>query len=235
MTSYFNNTHSTMVAINPQSLFHRATLQLKFTVFASVLVLFGLPAVAANESIVVAGGCFWCVESDFDTVDGVTATTSGYTGGTVANPTYSTVTSGGSGHYEAVKIDFDSSVVSLAELLDKFWRSVDVTDAGGQFCDRGDSYRTAVFVSDSKQRQIASESKAASEVALGQPFVTPILDVAEFYRAEDRHQDYYLGNNRVITRFGIVRQSDAYKRYRQACGRDQRVKELWGEQAAFTH
>ncbi len=200
---------------------------------AAALALFSGAAQAATESIIFAGGCFWCVESDFDSVNGVTATTSGYTGGTTANPTYKSVSSGRGGHYEAVKVDFDPSVVSLRTLLDKFWRSVDVTDDGGQFCDRGHSYRTAVFVSGDDQRRQASASKAEAEQALGLPFATPILDSGTFHRAEDRHQDYYLGTNRVITRFGVIKQSEAYKRYRKACGRDKRVKELWGDEAAF--
>ena len=202
---------------------------------AAGLSLFFGAAQAATESIILAGGCFWCVESDFDSVNGVTETTSGYTGGTTANPTYKSVSSGVGGHYEAVRIEFDPSAVSLRTLLDKFWRSVDVTDDGGQFCDRGHSYRTAVFVSGSGQRRQASASKAAAEKSLGIPFVTPILDARTFYRAEDRHQDYHLGQNRVITRFGIIKQSEAYKRYREACGRDRRVRELWGSEAAFAH
>ena len=190
---------------------------------------------AETESVILAGGCFWCVESDFDTVNGVTATTSGYTGGSQNNPTYKSVTSGNSGHYEAVKIDFDPNVVSLRELVDKFWRSVDPTDPGGQFCDRGSSYRTAVFAADEGQRKDATASKKQAEEALGMRFATPILDATKFFPAEDYHQDYYLGTKRVITRFGIIKQSEAYKRYRKACGRDARVKQLWGDQAAFAH
>lgn len=201
--------------------------------FALMMVTGLGTAHAATESIILAGGCFWCVESDFDSVDGVTATTSGYTGGTTANPTYKSVTAGRGGHYEAVKVEFDPSIVSLKTILDKFWRSVDVTDAGGQFCDRGNSYRTAVFVSNNEQQSIAASSKASAEKVLGTAFVTPILKAGEFYDAEDRHQDYYLGQNRVITRFGIITQADAYKRYRKGCGRDKRVKELWGNEAAF--
>ena len=199
----------------------------------SMILSFGAYHAVMADTIVVAGGCFWCVESDFDSVQGVTSTISGYTGGTTAEPTYKTVTSGDSGHYEAVKIDFDPNVVSLRTLLDKFWRSVDVTDDGGQFCDRGSSYRTAVFVNNNEQRRQATASKVAAEKALGQTIVTPILDAGPFYRAEDRHQNYYLGDNLVITRFGVIKQSEAYKRYRKGCGRDKRVKEIWGSQAAF--
>ena len=203
--------------------------------FVAGLAVWGSAAAADEETIIVAGGCFWCVESDFDSVNGVRATTSGYTGGKTENPTYKAVSAGRGGHYEAVKIEFDSSKVSLRELLDKFWRSVDPTDDGGQFCDRGPSYRTAVFVSNNRQRKIAEESKQAAAAALGQSIVTPIIDSGRFYDAEDRHQNYHLGQKNVITRFGIIKQSDAYKRYRKACGRDQRVRELWGSAAAFAH
>lgn len=192
-------------------------------------------ASAATQSIVIAGGCFWCVESDFDSVDGVIETTSGYTGGTSKDPDYKAVSSGKGGHYEAVRIDFDPDRVTLRTLLDKFFRSVDPTDPGGQFCDRGKSYRTAIFVSDEGQQTVAEASRSAAEAALGMDIVTPIEPAGPFYKAEARHQDYYLGQNRVITRFGVIKQADAYKRYRKACGRDQRVKELWGDQAAFAH
>ncbi len=192
-------------------------------------------SVSATVSAIFAGGCFWCVESDFDSVDGVLATTSGYTGGHVENPTYKDVTRGGSGHYEVVKIDYDPDVVSFSELAHKFFRSVDPTDDGGQFCDRGDSYRTAIFAMDNEQRSAAEDAKAEAASALGMKIVTPILQAAEFYPAEDYHQNYYAGTKLVITRFGIVKQSDAYKRYRMACGRDERVKMLWGDQAIFAH
>ena len=190
---------------------------------------------AATESAIFAGGCFWCVESDFDSVDGVLATTSGYTGGHLDNPTYKDVTRGRSGHYEAVKIDYDPGVVSFRELADLFFRSVDPTDDGGQFCDRGDSYRTAIFAADETQRSIAETAKADATDALGMTIVTPILEAATFFPAEDRHQNYYAGENRVLTRFGVIRQSEAYKRYRKACGRDERVRTLWGDQAVFAH
>ena len=193
------------------------------------------PSLAATESAIFAGGCFWCVESDFDSVDGVVATTSGYTGGHLNNPTYKDVTGGRSGHYEAVKIDYDPDMVSFRELTDLFFRSVDPTDDGGQFCDRGDSYRTAIFALDNTQRSIAEDAKSDATDALGMTIVTPILDAANFFPAEDRHQNYYAGENRVLTRFGVIRQSEAYKRYRKACGRDQRVRMLWGDQAVFAH
>ncbi|MEZ5733515.1 MAG: peptide-methionine (S)-S-oxide reductase MsrA [Paracoccaceae bacterium] len=199
------------------------------------LVLLAGPAMAATETALVAGGCFWCVESDFESVPGVKEAVSGYTGGTTKNPTYKQVGKGGTGHYEAVEIRFDPAKVSYARLMELFFRSVDPTDAGGQFCDRGDSYRTAIFVRNAEQRNEAEAAKAEAEKALGRKIVTPILDAGPFYKAEGYHQDYYKGENIVLTRRGPKRQSEAYKFYRNACGRDARVKALWGAAAPFTH
>lgn len=193
------------------------------------------PAMAATETAVVAGGCFWCVESDFESVPGVKSVVSGYTGGTVKNPTYKQVTKGGTGHYEAVEIHFDPAKISYSKIVELFFRSVDPTDAGGQFCDRGDSYRTAIFAKNEGQRAAAEKAKADAMAALGRKIVTPILNAGPFYKAEDYHQDYYKGNDLVLTRRGPKRQSEAYKFYRNACGRDQRIKQLWGSAAAFTH
>ena len=185
------------------------------------------------QTMVVAGGCFWCVESDFERVQGVREVVSGYTGGQTANPTYDTLK--GSGHYEAVRITYDADQVSYRQLLDLFFRSVDPTDAGGQFCDRGPSYRTAVFVSNAAQKAQAQASLNAAQSALGQRIVTPILTSAQFYDAEAYHQDYYKGTDRVVTRRGIKTKADAYKFYRNACGRDQRVIQLWGSNAPFVN
>ena len=200
---------------------------------AACLALCPLSALA--EKAQVAGGCFWCVESDFEGVPGVREVTSGYTGGTIDNPTYKQVSRGGTGHYEAVEIDFDPGRVSYETLIGMFFRSVDPTDAGGQFCDRGDSYRTAVFVSGPDQRAAAERAKAEAEAALGQTIVTPILDAGTFWKAEDYHQDYYKGNGIILTRRGPKVQSEAYAFYRDACGRDARVRQLWGDAAAFAH
>ena len=192
------------------------------------------PAEAAGtEVLTVAGGCFWGVESDFERVPGVKEVISGYTGGKKKNPTYKDVTKGGSGHYEAVQIQFDPAKVSRDQLLNMFFRSVDPTDAGGQFCDRGDSYRTAIFVSNNAQNASAKAAKQAAQNALGQKIVTPILQAGQFYKAEAYHQDYHKGTKRVLTRFGAVKQSDAYKRYRKGGGRDARVEQLWGKAAPF--
>lgn len=188
---------------------------------------------AETEILTVAGGCFWCVEADFEKVTGVHEVISGYTGGRTVNPTYKSVTRGRTGHYEAVQIMFDPTRISRETLLDLFLRSVDPTDAGGQFCDRGSMYRTAIFVSDPAERALAEAAISTAKAALGQNIVTPVLAQAPFYRAEDYHQDYYKGTNHVITRFGVITQADAYKRYRDGCGRDQRVRQLWGNQAPF--
>jgi peptide-methionine (S)-S-oxide reductase len=166
---------------------------------------------------ILAGGCFWCVEADMDKVPGVSETVSGYIGGWTENPTYQSHSS--DGHYEAVLVTFDPAVTSYRELLDIFWRTVDVVDDGGQFCDRGPSYRTAIFVASDEERAEAEASKAAAEAALGRTIVTPILDATAFWPAEDYHQDYYLVS------------SFRYTGYRFACGRDRRVKQLWGDAA----
>ena len=193
----------------------------------------GKAQAAATETAYFAGGCFWCVEADFEKVKGVDEVVSGYTGGTVANPTYKQVTRGGTGHYEAVEIRYDPDVVSYAALLHAFFRSVDPTDAGGQFCDRGDSYRTAVFVSNPEERRLAEAAKARAERDLGQSIVTPILDASAFYDAEEYHQDYYKKDEIVLTRRGPKSKMEAYKFYRNGCGRDKRIKALWGGDAPF--
>ncbi|MDU9004260.1 peptide-methionine (S)-S-oxide reductase MsrA [Sedimentitalea todarodis] len=184
---------------------------------------------AEAETLTVAGGCFWCVEADFEKVNGVIGAVSGYTGGTTKNPTYKQVTRGGTGHYEAVQIMFDPDVVSRATLLKMFLRSVDPTDSGGQFCDRGNSYRTAIFVSNQSEKALAKKAVANAQADLGQTIVTPVLPASPFYLAEDYHQDYYKGRSLVLTRAGPKSQATAYKFYRDACGRDARVKELWGK------
>ncbi|MCH7915500.1 MAG: peptide-methionine (S)-S-oxide reductase MsrA [Deltaproteobacteria bacterium] len=172
-----------------------------------------------EEVATFAGGCFWCVESDFDKVPGVVRTISGYTGGLLKNPTYKQVSAGGTGHREAVQIFYDSKKVSYEKLLDIFWRSVDPTDAGGQFCDRGRSYETAIFANSPAQRRLAeaSKQKLNKSGVLKKPIVTPIETAGVFYPAEDYHQDYYKKNPL------------RYKFYRYGCGRDARVREVWGK------
>ena len=185
---------------------------------------------AATEKAIVAGGCFWCVESDFEKVAGVKSVVSGYTGGSKANPTYKNH----GGHYEAVEITFDNSKISYGDLIAKFLRSVDVTDAGGQFCDRGPAYRTAIFVSSPAQKAVANTAVAEAQATLGQKIVTPVLNAKTFWKAEDYHQDYYKSSEIVLTRAGPKQKKNAYQFYRSACGRDARVKQLWGKQA-LTH
>lgn len=166
---------------------------------------------------VFAGGCFWCVEADFDKVTGVVETISGYTGGDLENPTYKQVSYTETGHYEAVKVTYDPQTVSYSELVEYFWRHVDPTDAGGQFCDRGTSYLTGIFPVDEAQQETAEASKAALEASgvLGAPVVTTIEPLEKFWPAEDYHQDYYL-KNRLN-----------YARYRRGCRRDARIEALW--------
>lgn len=179
-------------------------------------------AAAQNHEVAIfAGGCFWCVESDFDHVPGVIKTISGYTGSEYKNPTYKTVSAGGTGHLEAVEITYDPTKVTYDHLLHVFWRSVDPTDAGGQFCDRGESYQTAIYATSDKQLATAKASKATLQKSktLKADIVTPIHPASTFYPAETYHQDYYQKNP--------VR----YKIYRYGCGRDRRIENLWGDQA----
>ncbi|WP_225421525.1 peptide-methionine (S)-S-oxide reductase MsrA [Sphingomonas parva] len=174
-------------------------------------------AAPGQAKAVFAGGCFWCTEADFEKVPGVVSAVSGYTGGTLANPSYKKVSAGGTGHYEAVLVTYDPRRVSYAALVRHFFRTVDPTDAGGQFCDRGDSYRTAVFVGTPAERKLAEAEKAAADRQLGGRVVTPIVAAGRFYPAEDYHQDYYKKNP--------VR----YRYYRWRCGRDARLEQVWGK------
>lgn len=206
-----------------------------FTIAAAAVLsaLLATASHAATGKAVVAGGCFWCVEADFEGVPGVVSVVSGYTGGTVEDPTYRQVVAGGTGHYEAVEITFDTAKISYDEVLRLFLRSVDPLDAGGQFCDRGDSYRTAIFVSNTAEKASAEAAVAEAERSLGAAVVTPVLDAGPFYVAEDYHQDYYKSRDIVLTRAGPKQKRNAYAFYRESCGRDARVRAVWGDQAAF--
>lgn len=206
---------------------------MKTLCLVATMVAAPVAASAATQTITVAGGCFWCVEADFEKVDGVKEAVSGYTGGTTANPDYKAVSRGGTGHYEAVEITYNDAKVTRRKLYDLFFRSVDPLDAGGQFCDRGESYRTAIFVGSADERADAEAAKAAAAKALGRTIVTPILDAKPFYKAEAYHQNYYKGDKLVLSRFGPIRQSKAYGKYREGCGRDARVKAIWGKEAVF--
>lgn len=206
---------------------------LSVAILTSLVLNAGTAHAQDIRTTVVAGGCFWCVESDFERVEGVIEVVSGFAGGDVANPSYRDVVSGGTGHLEVVEITYDADVLPYAGLLRLFLRSVDPLDAGGQFCDRGQNYTTAIFVEDARERDIARGAILEAEGTLGQSIVTPILDAAPFYAAEDYHQDYYRSNDLIVTRFGPRRKSVAYELYRTACGRDQRVLDVWGSEAAF--
>jgi peptide methionine sulfoxide reductase msrA/msrB len=166
-----------------------------------------------------AGGCFWCVESDFEKVHGVVEVISGYTGGQKKNPTYKEVSSGGTGHVEAVQVLYDPAKVTYGDLLDIFWKHVDPTDANGQFVDRGPQYRTVIFYHDDDQKRLAEESKGelAKSGRFDRPIVTEIVKFSEFYEAEDYHQDYYKKNP--------IR----YKYYRFGSGRDKFLRTVWGD------
>ncbi|MDD2162670.1 peptide-methionine (S)-S-oxide reductase MsrA [Pseudomonas sp. MIL19] len=173
----------------------------------------------ANPGVAIfAGGCFWCTESDFDKVPGVIETTSGYIGGHIDNPTYEQVSAGQSGHIEAVRVRFDPSKTSYAKLLEAFWPTIDPVTANAQFCDRGTQYRSAIFYGTEQEKQQAEASKDALQASgkLPGPVVTEILAADTFYPAEDYHQDYYLRNPL------------RYNYYRSGCGRDQRLRNLWG-------
>lgn len=176
---------------------------------------------SSTKTAVFAGGCFWCVESDFDKVPGVLETTSGFSGGHVDNVTYKQVTRGGTGHYEVVEVRYDPEVVSYDELVTYFWRHVDPTDPGGQFCDRGESYRTAIFAQTDEERATAEASRVALDASgvLDKPIATPVLTFKDFWPAEAYHQDYYTKNP--------VR----YRFYRKSCGRDATIKQVWRNEA----
>jgi len=180
-----------------------------------------LDVAAAEQKVAVfAGGCFWCMEEAFDAVPGVAETISGYTGGEVDKPTYEQVSSGGTGHYEAVEVKYDPAKVNYEQLLETFWRNVDPLDARGQFCDKGTQYLSAIFVASDEEKALAEATKAKAAEQLKMPVVTEILPQQTFYAAEDYHQNFHETN------------SARYKYYKFGCGRAQRLQELWGEPAA---
>jgi len=191
----------------------------RFTLLLLGLIAFAVQAEPYAKAT-FAGGCFWCMEPPFDKLDGVISTTSGYTGGEKKNPTYEEVSSGGTGHAEAVEIVYDPAKISYDALLKVFWHNIDPTVRNRQFCDVGSQYRTAIFYHDAQQKALAEASKAALErnKPFSGPVVTEIVAAGAFYPAEEYHQDFYLKNP--------VR----YKFYRTTCGRDSRLKELWGSE-----
>jgi peptide-methionine (S)-S-oxide reductase len=199
----------------PRSLLHSAALALVLLVPA--LVHADEPAGRAKATF--AGGCFWCMQPPFENLPGVVSTTVGYAGGTVKNPTYEQVSDGGTGHAESVQIVYDPSKITYEKLLDVFWHNVDPLTPEAQFCDHGHQYRTVIFYHDEAQHRLAEESKAALAKRFTKPIVTEIVAATEFWPAEDYHQKYHEKNP--------IR----YRYYRWNCGRDQRLKEVWGDQA----
>jgi len=186
--------------------------------FVTSVLLYATSVMA--DKAVFAGGCFWCMESDFEKLDGVTDVVSGFTGGTLKNPTYN---GNHEGHYEAVEVTYDPDKVSYQDLLDYFWVNIDPFDATGQFCDKGPSYLSAIFVANDEEKKLAEESKKKIVAQFpGKEVVTPVLDTSVFYPikgAESYHQDYYKNY------------SARYKFYRWNCGRDQRLRSIWGDKA----
>lgn len=176
--------------------------------------------VSADQAVAVfAGGCFWCMESPFEKLEGVESVESGYTGGPEIRPSYRAVASGETGHFEAVRVVYSPAKVSYSKLLEVFWHNIDPTQSNGQFCDKGDQYRSAIFVAGASEQAQAESSKRSVNQTLGRSAVTPILPAAVFWVAEDYHQDFYKKN------------PTRYKSYRAGCGRDHRLQQLWGEDA----
>ena len=173
------------------------------------------PKGGARAAAVFAGGCFWCTEADFEKMPGVRSAVSGYAGGREANPTYEQVSREQTGHLEAVRVTYDPAKISYQALVDRFWPTIDPTDNGGQFCDRGSSYRTAVFVGTPAQRKVAEASRARAQKRLGKPIVTQVRDATRFWPAEGYHQDFAKKNPL------------RYHTYRRGCGRDARLRGLW--------
>lgn len=204
-------------------------MHMKISRFAAALagMLLGVALAAAavpaaaektTATATFAGGCFWCMVPPFEKLAGVISVTSGYTGGHKVNPTYEEVSAGDTGHVEAVQIIYDPEKIGYGKLLDVFWHNVDPLDAGGQFCDRGDQYKSGIFYHGEEQKRLAEQSKAAMEKQLKRPVVTAIRPAGPFYAAEAYHQDYYKKNPL------------RYEFYRYTCGRDRRLEQLWGKQ-----
>ena len=208
-------------------------MPIRLLAIAALTLALASPALAQRmETALVAGGCFWCVESDFARVEGVTDVEVGFAGGHVENPSYREVVGGRTGHLEVARITYDAEQITYPQLLHLFMRSIDPLDAGGQFCDRGEPYTTAIFATPG-QRDAAQAALDTASAELGQPVVTDLREMATFYPAEDYHQGYPFSSDLILTRFGPLTKAAAYKRYRDACGRDARVRELWGEAAPF--
>jgi peptide-methionine (S)-S-oxide reductase len=195
--------------------------KLSETAFTAVMLVAALPQAQAQDQAkaILAGGCFWCLEAALDQVPGVISTTSGYTGGTMANPKYKDISTGKTGHTEAVEVVYDPSKVSFEKILEAFWRNIDPTVTDRQFCDVGSPYRAEIFYLDDAQKRIAEATKAALATSkpFKEPVVTPITRATQFYVAEEEHQDYY------------KKEPKKYKKYHGECKRDERLVELWGK------
>ncbi|WP_439136823.1 peptide-methionine (S)-S-oxide reductase MsrA [Roseicyclus sp.] len=209
------------------------TVSLGIAIGAAIMLQPMRAHAADIRTTIVAGGCFWCVEADFEPVEGIIDVVSGFAGGNVANPSYRAVVAGGTGHLEVVQITYDAEILPYDRLLHLFLRAIDPTDAQGQFCDRGPSYASAIFVENATERAAARTALDRAAAALGRPVVTALRDAAPFYPAEAYHQDYYLSDEIILTRFGPRRKSVAYTMYRDACGRDDRLRALWGAETPF--
>jgi len=195
---------------------------MKHLLFAACLAVLSLASAQAEEAkATFAGGCFWCMEPPFDKLDGVISTTSGYIGGDVQNPTYKQVTFEDTGHREAVQVVYDPTKISYDELLYVFWRNIDPLNKRGQFCDNGFSYTTAIYSHDEAQTKAAEASLAEVKARFDKKIATVIVPATTFWPAEDYHQDYYLKNPLQ------------YKYYRTGCGRDARLKRVWGDEAPY--
>jgi methionine-S-sulfoxide reductase len=180
-----------------------------------------MPTPKGLEVATFAGGCFWSMEYEFDKLPGVTQTVSGFMGGKTLNPTYDQVSHGNTGHAESVQVTYDPKVVSYPQIVDYYWHHVDLLDGGGQFCDRGDEYRPVIFAHTPEQKQAAADSKAKLDAShrFSTPIAVAVTDAGPFTAAEDHHQNFHTTN------------AEYYKRYRVGCGRDARLKEIWGAEA----
>lgn len=189
---------------------------MKQLIFSMLIMLAVSHVHAETKTAIFAGGCFWCMEPPYDKLEGVFSTVSGYTGGHTDNPTYKKTSTGTTGHYEALAVEYDPQIVSYEKLLDVFWKNIDPFDARGQFCDKGPQYRAAIFYMNDEEKQLAEKSlqQLQERVGNGNRVVTEILPAKKFFDAEDYHQDYYKKNP--------IR----YKYYRYGCGRDKRLKEV---------
>lgn len=193
-------------------------------ILSVLLSIFGVQGEAMadtnSKTAIFAGGCFWCMEPEFAAIDGVSKVVSGYTGGKTANPTYEQVSSGETGHVEAIEVTYDPSRVSYTTLLDVFWRNIDPLDQYGQFCDKGSQYRAGIYYSNDEEKQLANASKDKVQAMFKQPVATAISKASVFWPAEDYHQQFY------------IKSKIRYKTYRFGCGRDERLENLWKDKPA---